>query len=718
MKRVCFLTVCGMALMAAKGAWAQDTEVVTVNAYRAAQSIGAATKTDTPLIETPQSVSVVTREEMDARGVENLNEAVRYNAGVLQEGTGIDNRVDDFFIRGFEAGSWGDNVTLDGMRAPQGSQWNRSMFDTWNLERVEVLKGPSAVLYGQVAPGGMVNQVSKAPRADQRQQFQLGIDGFGAGEAAFDVGGNMDEFIDGADPQWRLVGRYVNGPTQIDHTSRQHWFLAPSVTAWNDGANRLTLLGLYQQDNGGSTFQFLPYQGAAVPTRYGYIQNDTFLGEPDWNTYDRTVANLGWLYEHRFNSDWKINQNARYTHVDSLYRTTVAGTTTLTADRLLGRRAVQGTGNSEGFTLDTRLEGKLRTGAFDHTVLAGFDFQDATWDGLRQAARVAPAAIAIDVYNPVYTHFDFAPTLFDQISSKGHNSQSGIYLQDQIAVDKWRFTLSGRHDWFDNRELDRLANVRNDVDASASTGRAGILYLFDFGLAPYASYAESFQPSTYTAADNFAGTPFDPTSGVQWEAGLKYEPKWIEGMITLSAYDLRQNNVATTDPDATHDCGTGPGSCYVQTGQVRVRGLELEGRVTPVSGFSIIGAASRMNSEITRANDATLGKRMAGVPNWMGSLWLDYTFQQDILSGLSLAGGTRFVGQTYGNTLNTLPVKSYALWDAALRYDLNKVGFANTQISVNASNLADKRYVATCSAPTACFYGSGRTVTVKLKYAY
>lgn len=729
MKKFRFLAECSLPLLAATMMSAPtlaDTatgnvqETVVVNAYRAASSIEASTKTNTPLIEAPQSVSVVTREELDARGVQDLNEALRYDAGVLSESQGIDSRVDDFYIRGFDAGSWGDNVTLDGLRAPQGSQWNRTKFDSWDMERVEVLKGPSAVLYGQVAPGGMVNQVSKTPVPDQMQQLRLSVDAYGKYQGAFDVGGAV---TDDNSVQVRLVGLYSNGPSQIKHTSQQHWFLAPSSKFIIDNNTRLTLMGFYQRDGGGSTFQFLPYAGTMTKTAYGYIGTDTFLGEPKWNRYDRTIGTLGWQFEHDFSDSWSLSQSARYTHVDSLYRTTVAGTATLTNDRMLGRRAVQGTGDSEGLTADTRLTGKFSTGPLEHTVLIGFDWQRAQWDGLRQSAKVSTTAIAIDVFNPVYTNYDFASVLVNQISQAGTDNQSGLYAQDQIAYGHWRLTMSGRQDWFLNKTYNRLTGDLTKVEDNALTSRVGLLYLSDIGLAPYASYAESFQPSSYTSGDNYQDKAFSPVTGKQFEAGFKYQPKTIDGMITVSAYELRQQHVATADPNESHDCGSGAGSCYVETGEVRVRGIELEGRLTPITGFSIIGAVTHMDSEITKSNDGTAGNDMIRVPQWLGSIWLDYSFGAGWLDGLSLAGGSRYVSQTFGNTANTLNIPSYGLWDAALRYDLTKLGLdvagaRKMQFSINTSNLTDKRYVSTCTATTACYYGSGRSIMMSLQLGW
>lgn len=694
-------------------------EAVTVNAYRQAETISAATKTDTPLIETPQSVSVIERVEMDARGVQNLNEATRYTAGVLPEPQGIDNRVDDLYIRGFDAGSWGANLVLDGLRVPTDGNlsWNRAAFNAWNLERVEVLKGPSSVLYGQMAPGGMVNQVSKMPRLGQEQVVQAQVDGNGRPTAAFDLGGANE----GENVLWRMVGLYGDGDTQIDHTKHKQWFLAPSATIkFNSDATRLTLLGMYQKDTGGSTFQFLPYQGSVVPGADGYIKNKTFLGEPDWNVYDREIWTLGWQFEHKFNDNWKLSQNARYTHVDSLYRATVgfgvrgAAVTdlnTLTDGRILKRRAVQGEGDSNAKNIDTRIEGKFATGSLQHTLLAGFDWQQVHWTFLRKMANVLPDDIAIDIYDPVYSYYDFEPTLtVTQMSTDEKDSQFGVYLQDQLAWGNWRFTLGGRYDWTRMDSLNRLTSARTVTKDKAFTGRAGITYLFDNGLAPYVSYAESFQP---VGGVQRSGDTFKPVTGKQWEVGIKYEPENFDGMVMLSAYELTQENVLTADP-----ANTGGESFQVQTGKVRVRGVELEGRVTPMEGLSVIGAVTRMTSKVVRNNDGYEGNRMIRVPDWMGSLWLDYTVQRGALKGLGVGAGVRYIDDTHGDLANILHIPSYTLFDAAIRYDVGRVGNGNLRLSLNASNLADKRYVATCTAATSCYYGSGRTVMATARYSW
>jgi iron complex outermembrane receptor protein len=697
-----------------------ELDAVRVNAYRTTTHASSATKTDTPVAETAQSVSVIAREELDARGVQNLNEAMRYVAGVSLESSGIDNRVDDFRIRGFDAGSWSNNVTIDGMRAPQGSQWNRTMVDSWNLERVEVLKGPSAVMYGQVAPGGMVNQVSKTPDPAQPQVLRFGLDANGQYNAAFDVGGGS------ADDRhlYRLVGLYRDGQTQVDHTEQEHWFLAPSYT-WQAGERtRLTLLGFYQEDAGGSTYQFLPMDGTLRPTPYGRMKNTTFIGEPGWNTYDRTIWTAGWLFEHGFNENWTLAQSARRTDVESLFRTVVTNGALNPDGRTQRRRATWGEGDSTGDTVDTRLTGTFSTGAAEHTLLLGLDWQKADWTGARGAMR---DPLPIDIFQPVYT--GYVPVTNSISYFGGVNEQTGLYLQDQIALHKWRFTLGGRYDWTEDDTFTQAYTVATGVygprvptvvENEAFSGNAGVLYVADNGFTPYVSYAESFQPAGGNTNMSFTRTPFDPVTGQQWETGVKYQPTGFDGLLTLSAYDLRQQNILTNDPDPAHNtCGTtGTSLCQVQDGEGRVRGVELEGRVTPLDGFSVIGAASWMDSEVSRSNNGYAGKQLAMVPDWTAALWADYTFAGGALEGLSMAAGVRYNGQSYGDSANAYRIPSYTLYDMALRYDAGTFGAVSTLFALNVSNLADKTFVSTCSGVSSCFYGTGRTVNLTARFSW
>jgi len=713
---ICILlgAVCTSATLATEPPSPADTlDAVKVNAYRPAQSISSASKTHAPLGQTPQSVSVIAREELDMRGVQNLSEATRYNAGMLPESSGIDNRVDDIYIRGFDAGSWGMNLLLDGMRGPSDgvSSWNKASFNAWNMERVEVLKGPSSVLYGQLAPGGVINQISKTPQPGQAQVLQLTVDGNGRHQTAFDAGAAWNDDALAA----RLVGLYSDGESELKHNRYEQWFLAPGATfRFNDGDTRLTVLGLYQVNDGGSPFQFLPYQGTLIPGAEGYIKQRTWLGEPHWNLYERTIWNASWLFEHAINGHWTLAQNARHTHMDSLYRGVVTmgqrGATGLNPiimpdGRTLPRRAVQSTGDSDTDTLDTRLEGRFNAGTATHTVLFGVDWQRTKWWTRFQGAAVSPWDIAIDIYDPVYTGYDFASVLTEQLAIDETDRQLGAYLQEQLQIGRWHLTFGGRHDRASIRSFDRIRGLRVKTEPHQFSGRAGVLYQTDSGFSPYLSYSESFQPASGITRE---GAAFAPVLGMQWETGIKYEPANIDGMLTVSVYELRQQNVLTADP--RNQAGE---NFQVQTGEVRVRGAELEGRVTPLPGFSLIGALTRLDSEVTRNNDGNQGHRMPRVADWMGSLWLDYTFGSGALGGLGVAAGMRHVGSTFGDLGNTLSIPGYTLFDAALRYDLGRA-----RLALNAHNLADRAYIATCTAVTTCNYGYGRALVANVRFAW
>lgn len=705
-------------------------DVIHVHAYRVTARTFGATKTDTPIIETAKSVSVIAREELDARSVVNLNDAMRYVAGTVLESTGNDNRYDDFRIRGFSAGSESGAMTLDGLRAPPpGSAWNRGKIDSWNLDRVEVLKGPAAVMYGQMAPGGIVNQVSKIASPGQRQELQLGQDNHGTWSTAFDAGADTGS---GDDRHlFRLVGRYADGDTQIDHVEQQHWFLAPSYTLQIADDTRLTLLGYYQKDDGGSTYQFLPMDGSLIPTAYGHMKNTTFIGEPGWDTWDATVWHVGWLFEHTFNEHWTFSQSARHMRVESLYRGIVTNGPLNADGRTQARRQVAGIGDADNDSVDSRIVGKFATGALEHTLLAGVDWRSGDWKNARKT-YANPASI--DIFKPIHTG---PSTTLNSIGySSGDSTQTGVYLQDQIALGDWRLTLGGRYDWFKDDSWSQNYNALTGVYAArtpsrvkdeAFSGNASVLYLFDNGLAPYLSYSESFQPSSYDSTYSYAGSAFDPVTGKQWEAGLKYQPSGFDGLFTLAVYDLRQEDVAVPDTAHATGCGpTGTSACQLGDGESRVRGIEFEARITPVEGFSVIGAVSRMDSEYLRSNNVYEGKDLAMVPDWLASLWGDYTFQAGALRGLSLAAGLRYNGESYivGNSRSIVggadrypdTIPSYTLWDAAIRYDLSRLVDANVLLSLNASNLTDKRYVTTCTGTSSCWYGSGRTVTANVRW--
>lgn len=707
----------------------EDEDVIVVTATGLSEAFSS-TKTDTPLIETPQSISLITREEMDIRGVHTVAEALSYSAGIQAEASGIDSRVDEVSVRGFGAGGFSSNNNfVDGLRLPTGGQWTRPAFDPFGLQQVEVLKGPSSVLYGQVAPGGIVNLVSKRPTDQPTGEIMFQTAGFTELEhwqhqIAGDVSGPLGET--GSDVQYRLVGLYRDGETQIDETENSRLYLSPSLN-WDIGPDTsVTFLVQYQKDEGGSTFQFLPSTGSLYESNGRHIELDAYIGEPDWNRFDRDQYLAAAFFEHNVSDNLTYNANVRYTHIESLYRVVVLAGDTVTncgSDPLcipgqtINRRAVQGIGETDGWAIDNRLQYAFATGALEHTLLAGFDYFNTEWTHNRDAVGGGAVLPLYDIYNPQPRgSADFEANLRPQIYTDTTSEQTGIYLQDQIAVGNWRWALGGRHDTATDDSYDPLTDTTRSTEADEFTWQTGLIYLFDNGFAPYASYSESFLPSTGNYWD---GTPFDPTTGQQYEAGLRYQPSGSNIFLTLSAYEIIQQNVTTTDPDPTHDCGRRP--CSVQTGEAEVRGIEAEARATLPFGMAVIATATSTESEITETNTpAELGNELSGVPDMMASLFVDYRFDEGALDGFGLGGGVRYVGESYGDTANTLEIPSYTLVDLMGRYEFGALNpdWDGWVASVNARNIANEAYVATCTSVSSCFYGSGRTVNLRLQYRW
>lgn len=684
-----------------------------VTSAKVATDSAAGTRVNTAIVETPQSLSVITRAELDARGVQRITDAVAYTAGVQSEFQGVDSRTDTFKIRGYDAGGFTNNIYLDGLRAPGGGQWTRAQFDPFGLERVEVLKGPSAVLYGAVSPGGVVNSVSKRPAIGLPHTVGVQVGSHNTLQGTFDVGGaNADNSL-----LYRVVGLARDGEAEVDHTDLRRLFAAPSLT-WNiSRRTRLTLLAHYQKDEGGSTYQFLPQTGTLKPGANGFwLSPSTFLGEPDWNLFERTQYGLGYQFEHIVNSVFTLRQNLRYAYIDTEYRG-IAGTP---ADANLttgayNRRSVWGYGDSDNVTVDTHAQAKFSTGDISHTVLGGVDFIRSDW----AHTRVVGTAAAINIYNPVYTGVNAAAIMATAPQSKlaVTEQQTGFYVQEQAVLGKLHGTLGVRHDLYDIEYADAAASAtvaRVNQTPEATTWRAGLLYTLDNGLAPFVSYATSFSAESYTLHD-VNGVPLDsPTESEQFEVGVKYKPAGVNALFTVSGFQLvEQNRLFRVIPTPAR---------YNQVSEATTQGVELEGRAELLQGLDLIAAFTYLDSEISKTTTGgpAKGNRLSAVPEHIASLWLAYSFRDSTLSGLTLGAGVRHNGGTFGDDTNTIKIPGYTLFDASLTYDLSRSfpALAGASLRLSGTNLADKRYVASSTAPGAAWYGSRRNVSLSVRYSW
>lgn len=701
---------------------ASETATGPVDGYIAHRS-ASGSKTDTPLLETPQSISVVTADQVKAQNAQTVGQALRYTPGIISEhGGGVDGARYDFqTIRGF--GYVGQHYA-DGMKATFGTG-NLAMpqFDPYFLERVEAVRGPSSVLYGQNTPGGIINMISKRPSETPQREVSLQYGSHDRVQAAFDFSGPITE--DGTF-LYRLSGLGRHSNSQVDFVEEERFAIAPSLT-WKPSADTsLTLYATYQHDPEGGLYGNLLEDGVTRPLPNGtYVRRSLNPGDPDFDAFDRKQASIGYEFDHRFNEVWSLRHNARYLDTQADVRGFFGGG--FIPPSSIARMTLGVQADTAAFTTDTQLQADFETGALTHKLLIGADYLHSNWNNVQGIGMGAPP---IDMGNPVYGVPVPVPNgfpnagMFTDATQK--QSQFGVYLQDQIKLDRFLFTLGGRYDWArgtnDSRSWAGAPPSMGGVDTSvyqklsddAFSGRAALTYLFDNGIAPYLSYSTSFVP---TLGQDAAGNAFRPITGKQWEAGVKYEPVGWDGFFAASIFQATQQNVLTPDP-AGGVC-TGGTPCQVQAGEVRVRGVELEGKVNLWSSFDLIASYTYLDSEVTRSTGPNLGKSLTGVPQHMAGLWADYTFHHGALEGLGIGAGVRYFGSAFIDAGNSRKVPGYTVVDAAIRYDFGKKtpSLDGLELAVNVSNLFDETTIA-CAAENWCNYGPGRSVFGTLSYRW
>jgi len=675
---------------------------------------GTGTKTDTPLLETPQSISVITQTQITEQGANTLNQVLRYTPGVVVETRGATaTRLDQFTVRGFSATTYVDGLRVFGGRdaLPQ--------VDAYRLERVDVLKGPSSVMYGQGGPGGVVNQVSKRPVLGQMNELgiEMGTNALWRGFA--DVGGSLNE---DQTLLYRVVGSGYMADGQLHDTKERRYYVAPSLMWQPSSDTRLTVLTHFQRDPDMGAYGALPAMGTVYELPDGSRFSRSFYdGDKGFEESDRKHYSLGYELEHRINDTFKASQKLRYVHADATYRSVYSSGWADPGTYRYLRRGLIGTDvKFHALTLDNNLLANFSTGPFEHTALLGFDYQRVKTNTLSGSA--AGSFLNLDTWHPNYD-MGYAMPAFSNDQTQTQY-QTGLYFQDQIKLGRLSMLLGGRYDWA--RTATYATNLNSGVTrhtpqrAQDFTGRVGLLYLFDNGVAPYFSYSQSFEPQNGTGWD---GKPFDPIEGEQYEIGIKYEPAGSRTLLTAALYDLRRKNLTTTDPDPSRICN---GSrCSIQAGEVRTQGLELEAKSEPIDGLSLVASYSWMQNAYTKDNPNAAGVSMkgtqpAGIPKHQASAWARYELQQGALAGLGVSGGIRYLGETWGNSTNTFRVPSATLFDLGLDYDLGRFqpALKGWQASLNIANVFDKRYVASCLDEAWCWYGYDRTVKAAVRYRW
>ncbi|MEK7887825.1 TonB-dependent siderophore receptor [Burkholderia contaminans] len=658
----------------------------------------AGTKTDTPVAEIPQTINLVTAQQIEMTGATDLNQALRYVPGFAT--FGADSRTDWYAaLRGFTP-----TLYVDGVAAPNTAVIANWRVDPYTIDSIAVLRGPTSVLYGAGEPGAIVDAHTKLADGERVREAGVQIGNDARKQFMLDVG-------DALDPDGRYAYRFVgvarDGNAVTGPNGDRRVALAPSFR-WRPNADTsLTLSATFLQDSSDISSNFLPASGTVLPNPNGRLSQDIYMGTPGFNDYRKKQWSLGYALEHRVNAIWSLHQDVRWSHL-SLDDATVFGIgfvprSTTTMMRYAGLFQL----NYSRFDIDNHAQARFGTGPLEHTLLLGAQYDRQTTTNSVWLA-LAPS---LNLYHPVYRPVTDA--IFSGPTSLGHVDQYtamnvfGVYAQDQIRWKRWTLTLGGREDFVNARFDNRTAGTQAQQDVSAFSGRVGLTYQGDAGLSPYVSYSTSFDP--VIGVRMYGGGMPKPTRGKQTEAGLRWQPPGRNLLLSAAVYQIDQTNVATPTPVSLDPTGT----TSVQTGKVRSRGIELSavGKVT--RELSVVASYVYQDVKNVQANDASLNNWPVAVPlpRQMASMWADWTWRTGALSGLGIGGGVRYQSASAGAPDNSLTVPSVTLYDLALHYEMPHWRFA-----LNVANLFDRRYVSGCTSYTVCVFGNERTVLATAKY--
>ncbi|KWK53538.1 TonB-dependent receptor [Burkholderia stagnalis] len=656
------------------------------------------TKTDTPINEIPQTINVVTAQQIEMTGASDVNQALRYIPGFSSYGS--DNRSDWYAaLRGFTPTAY-----VNGLQVPNTINLASWRVDPYMIDSITVLRGPTSVLYGAGDPGAIVDVQTKLANGERVREAGVELGNYARKQFMIDVGDKLD--ADGK-YAYRFVGVARDGNAVTGPNNDQRVALAPSFR-WRPNADTsLTVAATYLQDWGDISSNFLPASGTVLPNPNGQLEHDVYSGDPNFNHYRKKQWSLGYQFEHNLNSMWTFRQNVRYMRLSldngSVWGAGFVDGSTTDISRWAGLFQM----NYSRFDIDNNAQARFGTGPLEHTLLLGFQYNRQTSTDSEWIA----AAPTLNIYNPVYTPVTSA--VFADPSATGRTdtyttmNTFGVYAQDQIRWNRWTLTLGGREDWVNMRQDDRAGGTQSKADVTAFTGRVGLTYQGDYGLSPYVSYATSFNP--LIGVKMFGGGLPLPTRGKQVELGLRWQPPGKNLMLNAAIYQINQTNVLTPTPTSLDPQNT----TSVQTGEVRSRGIELSatGKVTP--NLSIIASYVYQDVKNVKANDASLDKWPVDIPRprQMASLWADWTWHTGPLAGFGLGGGVRYQSASAGAQDNSLSVASYTLYDAAIHYDTR-----NWRFAVNATNLFNRHYISGCQSSSVCLFGNERTVVATAKY--
>lgn len=671
-----------------------------------ADATRAATKTDTPLIQTPQAIDVVPREQMEDQGARTINNALRYTPGVFTGLAGSSSRQTTIALRGFPGGDV-NNTFLDGLRlANDPGAYSNVQIDPFFVERIDVIKGALSSLYGRAQPGGLVNYVTKKPLAEQQGVARVYGGSFDTYGAGLDVTGPLPDAELG---NYRLTVSGETSDTQYDVVERERFTVMPQVSFNLADDTSLLLQAYIQRDPEGGFHGSVPYDISVDGDRFGRTVDDEWVDVArNYETFDRDINLFSYQLDHEVNDHVTLTSKGRYSDVDTeLKQVFQSGFTADETDApsTLNRFYSRADENLTALSFDNNAEIEFGTGSVSHRMLVGFGYSERDNSTRSDGGGLATP---LNAFDPDYGGNPIRDDDSLLAANNRETRQVGFYLQDQMEWNRFHLVLGGRQDYLKREYVDGTSGERNDRSDNAFTGRAALLYQSQIGLSPYVSYSEGFNPSAYTP---FNGEVADPVESYQYEAGLKYQPPGVDALFTLALYDLTQENVQQRFQVRPPR--------FDSVGDVESQGIELSARSDITDRLNVIASYSK--SDVEYADNAPdqgviAGNTFTRTPDQQASAWAKY----DLTSAIDVGAGVRYVGESYADAANTVEVPDYTLADAMVSVELGEYASSlkGTTLRVNANNVFDKEYVEACFSQTNCYYGYAREVIATLDYQF
>jgi len=686
-----------VSAMAIGGALASDVaadtgranEEIVVTGVRASSAL----KTDTPILQTPQPITVIKATDFLSQGAVSISDTLNYVAGIQANPYGPDSRVDGGKVRGINPLQF-----RDGMR-DIFSYYASIRSDVYNFSQVEVVRGPASVLFGSGSIGGIINMVSKVPQAETAGEISVRYGSFDNKEIRGDVTGTIAPGLAG-----RLVALVRDSDTQTEYVRDDRVMVAPSLR-WQPGDDTtVTFIGLYQDDKTGSTSQFLPLVGTILPNPNGKLRNSLFVGKPGYDRYDGRLLQGAGIIEHQFNDAISVNLKARYIDSNLDYFTHYADSYSNptnpyldAAQRIIGMYADSSYASLDIFSSDNNLKFNFNTGeAFKHVVLAGVDY---SWNRVRKTGGFD--YFTVDLYNINYAAIpDYGgglPTTFGLSIENTSQKQLGFYVQDQIRMwDRASLVLGLRRDRVKTQAAGAAAEI-----AKATSKRAGLIVEVVDGVSPFVSYTESFDPISGLASN---GNPYKPKRGRQVEAGVKLHPS-DHTLVTATGYHIKETMRPVDDPSTPNPFD------QRQAGSMTSKGFEIEAKYNLPGNFDILANYSFVEAEVAGEKH-----QVENTPKHNASVWATKTFELGDELSARVGGGVRYSSANYsygGFFPNGIRTPGYALVDGLI-----EVTRKNWVLALNATNLMGKEFYSACLSRGDCFNGAERKVYATLTYKF